>query len=170
MGSRWQASPEPPKPKSRRANLITMRSIALVLLCAGTLFAASDMIGHRAPGFSLLTGEPVPRSAGLSRQNPDRGVHADHLPALRRLLQDPGGSRVQVRRQGFHLSIVNPPDTPDKVASTSPPTKSRIPILFDCGQIAASYVHWMPGKAGGFDLPRVFIIDAGGRNPAGSGI
>ena len=37
-----------------------------------------------------------------------------------------------------------------------------VPILFDCGQIAASYVHWQPGKSSGFDIPRVFIIDAAG--------
>jgi hypothetical protein len=40
--------------------------------------------------------------------------------------------------------------------------KISFPILFDCGQIALSYVHWQPGKAASIELPRVFLIDSGG--------
>jgi len=140
-----------------------MRSIVFFLLCTGTLIAAGDLIGRRAPGFSL-------RDSANRYQDPQdyRGkiliiefmqTTCPHCSVFSKMLQE---ASVKYAGKVAIVSIVNPPDTPDKVAQYAATNKITIPILFDCGQIAASYVNWMPGKPGGFDLPRVFIIDAGG--------
>jgi len=127
------------------------------------LFAVDEMVGRRAPGFSL------PDRAYKYHDPQDyRGkvliiefmqTTCPHCAAFSKILEEAAGKyagKVSI------LSIVNPPDTPEKVAQYAATNKVSIPILFDCGQIAASYVHWSPGKSGGFDIPRVFIIDATG--------
>jgi peroxiredoxin len=127
------------------------------------LFAASDMIGHRAPGFSLRDGanryhDPLDYRGKILIVE-FMQTTCPHCATFSKILEE---ASAKYAGKVSILSIVNPPDTPDKVAQYVVTNKVRIPILFDCGQIAASYVHWMPGKAGGFDLPRVFIIDASG--------
>jgi peroxiredoxin len=140
-----------------------MRSFALFLLLTGTVFAAGEMLGHRAPGFSLPD-----RTYKYHDPQDYHGkilivefmqTTCPHCATFSKILEEAASKyagKVSI------LSIVNPPDTPDKVGQYATTNKVSTPILFDCGQIAASYVHWSPGKAGGFDLPRVFIIDASG--------
>jgi peroxiredoxin len=127
------------------------------------LFAASDMIGHRAPGFSLRDGanryhDPLDYRGKILIVE-FMQTTCPHCATFSKILEEAASKyagKVSI------LSIVNPPDTPDKVGQYVATNKVSVPILFDCGQIAASYVHWVPGKAGGFDLPRVFIIDGTG--------
>jgi peroxiredoxin len=140
-----------------------MRSLALLLLVTSTLFAAGELLGHRAPGFSLPD-----RTYKYHDPQDYRGkilivefmqTTCPHCAAFSKILEE---AAAKYAGKVSILSIVNPPDAPDKVAQYAAANKVTIPILFDCGQIAASYVHWAPGKQGGFDIPRVFIIDAGG--------
>jgi peroxiredoxin len=140
-----------------------MRSVALLVLLTGTLFAAGELLGHRAPGFSLPD-----RTFRYHDPQDYRGkvlivefmqTTCPHCATFSKILEEAASKyagKVSV------ISIVNPPDTPDKVAQYATSNKISIPILFDCGQIAASYVKWSPGKSGGFDIPRLFIIDASG--------
>jgi peroxiredoxin len=142
---------------------MSMRYFALLLLCAGTVFAAGELVGHRAPGFSLPD-----RTYKYHDPQDYHGkilivefmqTTCPHCAAFSKILEEVAAKyagKVSI------LSIVNPPDTPDKVAQYAASHKVTVPVLFDCGQIAASYVHWSPGKAGGFDIPRVFVIDQGG--------
>jgi peroxiredoxin len=128
-----------------------------------SLFAAGEMVGHRAPGFSL------PDSNFRYHDPQDyRGLilivdfmqtSCPHCATFSRILEEAAakyGGKVAV------LSIVNPPDSPEKVGRYAAANKITNPILFDCGQIAASYVHWKPGKPAAFDLPRLFVIDPAG--------
>jgi hypothetical protein len=68
------------------------------------------------------------------------------------------------------LTIVNPPDTQATVARYVAETNTTIPILFDCGQVAASYLQVTP-KNPVVNVPHVFLIDAQGviRNDFGYG-
>jgi peroxiredoxin len=140
-----------------------MRFFVLPFLLTFAAFGAGEMVGHRAPGFAL----------------PDRNYHyhdpqdyrgkilivefmqtsCPHCAAFSKILEE---AAAKYAGKLSVLSIVNPPDTPEKVGQFAVANKIGTPILFDCGQIAASYIHLVPGKTAGFDIPRVFIIDAAG--------
>src|ERR1044071_6198311 len=138
-----------------------MRSLALLLLLTGSLFAAGELVNRRAPGFSLPD-----RTYKYHDPQDYHGkilivefmqTSCPHCAAFSKILEEAAGKyagKLSV------LSVVNPPDTPEKVGQFAVANKISIPILFDCGQIAASYIHLVPGKTAGFDIPRVFIIDA----------
>jgi len=140
-----------------------MRSLCLIFFLAGSLSAAGELVGRRAPGFSLPD-----RTFQYHDPQDYRGkillvefmqTSCPHCAVFSKILQEVStkyAGKVSV------LSIVNPPDTPQNVGNYATAHKITTPILFDCGQIAASYIAWAPGKAPGFDLPRLFIIDAGG--------
>jgi peroxiredoxin len=66
-------------------------------------------------------------------------------------VQQKFGSKVAI------LAVVNPPDNQQAVAAYITGHKIAYPILFDCGQVAYSYV-----RAVQFDLPQVYVIDANG--------
>jgi peroxiredoxin len=140
-----------------------MRFFLLIPLLVSSLFAAGDMVGHRAPGFSLPDRE-------FRYHDPQdyRGkvllvefmqTACPHCMAFSKILEE---AAAKYEGKVAVLSIVNPPDSPDNVARYVAATKVTTPVLFDCGQIAASYIHWTPGTAPAFDLPRLFIIDPGG--------
>ena len=140
-----------------------MKIPVLLFLLTLPLFPAGEMVGRRAPGFSLPD-----RTYRYHDPQDYRGrilivefmqTSCPHCAAFSKILEEVSSKyagKVSV------LSIVNPPDTPEKVGQFAAAHKISTPILFDCGQIAASYVHWQPGKSGGFDIPRVFLIDGTG--------
>src|ERR1051326_8280653 len=140
-----------------------MRFLVVLLPLACLLYGAGDMVGHRAPGFSLPD--------GTFHYHDPQDYHGKilivefmqttcpHCAAFSKILEE---AAAKYSGKVSILSIVNPPDSPQKVSQYAATNKISIPILFDCGQIAASYVQWSPGKSGGFDIPRVFIIDATG--------
>lgn len=59
------------------------------------------------------------------------------------------------------FSVVNPPDNPNTVGAYVSGHRTKVPVLFDCGQVAASYFKATPQNAS-FDVPHVFLIDAQG--------
>lgn len=59
------------------------------------------------------------------------------------------------------LSVVNPPDNRQSVAAYIAKFKLSTPILFDCGQMAASYIRPDPTRPR-VHLPHLFLIDAKG--------
>ena len=66
------------------------------------------------------------------------------------------------------LSIVNPPSDQKGVAEYIAKYKIKSPILFDCGQVAYSYLK---PTSNSIEIPHVFLIDADGmiRNDFGYG-
>ena len=133
-----------------------MKKIALALLCSLALFAADAV--RRAPGFCLID------TNGQWQDLADyRGKivvvefmqttcpHcASFVPVLADLRQK-YGDRVAV------LSIALPPDTPQAMHQFALGHKLSYPLLFDQGQVAASYV-----RAGSINFPSVYLIDANG--------
>ncbi len=140
-----------------------MRFIA-VLLAASTLFGANELSNRRAPGFSL------PDSHFKQYDLQDfRGkwvlidfmiTHCPHCIALSKTLEKvkrayPG--RVQI------LSVVvTPPETQATVKQYIEENHVTVPILYDQGQVAASYFKATPEKPT-FDTPHLFVINPAGR-------
>src|SRR5574341_1261040 len=122
-----------------------MRSIpTAVAVCAfaAVLWGSGEHAGRRAPGFSL------PDAANRQHDLQDyRGkvvlidimrTECPHCVVFSQILEKAKaryGNRIAV------LSIVHPPaDTPAKVAQFIATNKITNPVLFDCGQMAASYL------------------------------
>ncbi|MCS6952399.1 MAG: TlpA disulfide reductase family protein [Bryobacterales bacterium] len=144
---------------------------ALVLSCGDPLFGAGKLSGRRAPGFSL----PDSNFRQYDLQDYRGKVvvleimqtncpHCRDFAKVLEKVKQRYGDRVAV------LAIVNPPDTQATVARYVAETGSTIPILFDCGQVAASYLKATPANPS-FDVPHVFLIDQDGmiRNDFGYG-
>ncbi len=140
-----------------------MRFFLALLMCAAPLFAAGELSGRRAPGFALP-------DSNLNYHDPQdyRGrilivdfmaTNCPHCSTLSKTLEQVKsryGGKVAV------LSVVNPPaDNQNTVARYVAAHKITSPVLFDCGQVAASYLKVTPQRPT-FDVPHIFIIDQQG--------
>lgn len=138
-------------------------SVPLFFVCLVHAQDLSNTLSNRrAPGFSLP-------DANLQQYDPQdyRGkvllvefmqTSCAHCQEFSRILQQvPAryGEKVAV------LSIVNPPDTQTSVLRYIAERKILAPILFDCGQVAASYVKAGPQNST-ITIPHIFVIDAQG--------
>ena len=138
-----------------------MKFLFTILICAFlTLPAAAQ--SRRAPGFSL---------PDMSQRQHDladyRGKvvlldlmrtscpHCEQLSTVLEKVKAKHGSKVQV------LSIVMPPDTVPAVKKYVADHKVTSPVLFDCGQVAASYVRATAANPS-VSLPQLFVIDGNG--------
>lgn len=140
-----------------------MRWFAALLL-ASVSFGANELSNRRAPGFSLP-------DANIRRYDLQdfRGkwvlidfmmTDCPHCKELSRTLE-----QVKQRYPGkvAILSVViAPPETQETVAAYIKENKITSPILFDQGQMAASYFQATPSKPS-FDTPHLFVIDPSGR-------
>jgi thiol-disulfide isomerase/thioredoxin len=59
------------------------------------------------------------------------------------------------------IAITNPPDAPANVMRFVSEMKVTYPVLFDCGQVAFSYVRPSPLKPS-INIPHVYLVDRGG--------
>jgi len=134
-----------------------MRPLFCLLALAITLLAG-DLSGRRAPGFSLVDSDFVQHDTQDYRGKillvEFMQTNCPHCGAFSNILQE-----VVTRYSGkvAVLAVVNPPDTTPTVKQYIAQHKLTYPLLFDCGQVAASYV-----KAQSFDVPHLFVIDAQG--------
>ena len=139
------------------------RSALVLLLAAASAFAGGALSGRRAPGFSL------PDTKHFQQYDPQdyRGkvllidlmqTNCPHCARFSEILEE-----VVKKYAGkvAALSIVNPPDSPAMVANYITVHKVTVPILFDCGQAAGSYLKATPQNQS-FSLPHVFLIDPQG--------
>ncbi|MBI3667303.1 MAG: TlpA family protein disulfide reductase, partial [Acidobacteria bacterium] len=92
---------------------------------------------------------------------PHCGPFAEKLEELSRKY----AGRVQV------ISIVNPPDNDVTVGRFIKAHGLSYPLVYDCGQAAASYMMATPQRSR-IDIPHVFVIDPEGiiRNDFGYGV
>jgi len=81
--------------------------------------------------------------------------HCQRFAAVLEKLQAKYGNRVAV------LAIANPPDNQTTVRKYVAAYKVTNPVLFDCGQVAASYFKATPQNPS-VNVPHVFIIDGQG--------
>lgn len=135
----------------------------MVLVLAGLpLWAAGELSNRRAPGFSLpdlnLRQHDLADYRGrivlidiMKTQCPQCQVLTRTLEKVKQRY----GDRVVI------LSVVNPPDTDATVRAYIRENKVTTPILFDCGQMAASYFKATPQRPS-VKVPHLFIIDENG--------
>ena len=138
-----------------------MRVIAMLL--AGVMcFGANSLSGRRAPGFSLP-------DATFKRYDLQdyRGKwvlidftlttcpHCKHLAKTLEDVKKKYGTAVMI------LQVVLPPDTTATVAQYVKENNITVPVVFDMGQMAASYFNASPANPT-FDTPHLFVIDPKG--------
>jgi peroxiredoxin len=141
----------------------SMRLIAVFLLCLRVGSAAGELSNRRAPGFAL------PDVMRLTYHDPAdyRGKvlvvefmqttcpHCEEFSKVLEKVKAKYGERVVI------LSITNPPDNQSTVGQYIHANKTTVPILYDCGQVAQSYLKATPQKPT-ISIPHVFLIDQQG--------
>jgi cytohesin len=148
-----------------------MQSPRALLLCAALflphgLFGQS-LSGPRAPGFSLPDSKPVQRSnldyhgrwLIIDFMRTDSG----HCKALSKTLEEVKakyGSNLAV------LAIVGAPDNTETVAKYIAENSVTYPVLFDGGQVTATYVTATTNDPN-YDAPHWFAVDPDGKIMAG---
>jgi peroxiredoxin len=139
-----------------------MRYVFGLLVSAALLFASGELSGRRAPGFSL------PDLHGQQHDLQDyhgKVVLLDiiqttcpHCQALADVLgkvESKYGEKVAI------LSITIPPDNQKAVAQFVAAHSVAYPVLFDCGQVSASYLKATPQNPK-VNVPHLFLIDGQG--------
>jgi peroxiredoxin len=132
-----------------------MRKVITTLLCAAALLGAQ---GRRAPGFCLIA------STGQWHDLADyRGklvilefmqTTCPHCAVFANVLkeaQQKYGERIAI------IAMVTAPDTPAAMVQYVSGHKVTYPVLFDQGQVMASYV-----RKNSLDFPTIYLIDANG--------
>lgn len=135
---------------------------SLLLASASLLSAAGELSNRRAPGFALPDANMKYHDLADFRGkvvivNIMRTAcpHCTTFSKVLQRAQDRYGSRLQV------LSIVNPPENQAAVKKYLADNGLSTTILFDCGQMAASYLKLGPQNPS-FDVPHFFVIDSSG--------
>jgi len=139
-----------------------MRRLLVLFLAGLALWAAGELSNRRAPGFSLpdvnLRQHDLADYRGRIVLIDIMRTQCPHCQALSGTLEKVKqryGDKVVI------LSVVNPPDDAAAVRAYIRENKVTVPILFDCGQMAASYLKATPQRPS-FDVPHLFIIDGNG--------
>ncbi len=137
-------------------------SVAVVVFALQLVLAAGELSNRRAPGFSLpdtkleqhdlydYRGKPVLIEI-MQTSCPKCQTLSDELERIK--LKYPGHVAV--------LAIVNPPDNMDTVNGYIAAHGITGPMLFDSGQVSASYLKVTPRNPR-IHLPHLFLIDAAG--------
>lgn len=134
-----------------------MRMLSILLLCAAALVAADGP--RRAPGFALLdlNGEihdlaDYRGKVVIIEFMQSTCPHCAGFTNILAQVQRQYGDKVAI------LAVGNPPaDTAASLKQYAAGHKITYPVMFDCGQMAYSYV-----RRGNIDLPAVYIIDGSG--------
>jgi thiol-disulfide isomerase/thioredoxin len=149
-----------------------MRNFAVFLLCLSSAFAAGELSGRRAPGFALLDVMTMKYHDPADYRGKVLIIdimqsNCPHCAEFARILE-----KVKARygAQVAILSITNPPDNQQAVSEFRRKNNVTAPILYDCGQVAGSYLKITPQRPS-FNIPHVFLIDQQGiiRNDFGYG-
>jgi thiol-disulfide isomerase/thioredoxin len=137
----------------------------ICLILSATSQGAGELSGRRAPGFALPNvADPKLAYHDLADY---RGrivlieIMQTNCPHCREFLHVLEEVKAKYGDRVAILSVVNPPDTQRNVAAYVSATKATMPILYDCGQMAASYLKVTPQNPA-IDVPHVFIIDGEG--------
>jgi peroxiredoxin len=133
-----------------------MKKLLGLLLCTVALFAADPL--RRAPGFCLID------TTGQWRDLADyRGkivlveimqTTCPHCATFSSVLN---GLKAKYADRLAILALANPPDTPQAMQQFVNGHKLAFPLLYDQGQVAASYV-----RSPSVDLPTIYLIDGNG--------
>ncbi len=139
-----------------------MKLIVATVLSAACLCAAGELSGGRAPGFALPDlqlkfhdGQDYRGKILIVEFMQTSCPHCETFSGVLKKVLAKYGDRVAA------LAITNPPDNQSTVGQYVARTGSRIPILFDCGQVAAAFLKVTP-KNPTINLPHVFLVDSQG--------
>jgi peroxiredoxin len=135
-----------------------MYHLFAVLLLAASTLCAGELSNRRAPGFSL------PDMKGQQHDPQDYRGKVLLIDIMRTDCPGCAGfAKTLVRLKAKYgdklgiISVVNPPDTQQTVGQFIAGHKLTTPVVFDCGQVAYSYM-----KSPSFDTPHVFLVDGTG--------
>jgi peroxiredoxin len=142
-----------------------MRTFTLLAaIVLGTLIPATagELSGRRAPGFSLPDSKMRQHDLGDYRGKvvlidiiQTSCPHCRTFAGILEQVKAKYAARVAV------LTVVNPPDTLETVQKYIADLNVSTPVLFDCGQMAASYLKITPERPK-ITVPHLFLIDAQG--------
>ena len=141
----------------------SMRIIAALLL-ASVCFGANEHSNRRAPGFSL----PDSNFRRYDLQD-YRGkwvlldfmlTECPHCKALSQKLEEV--KKKYAGKVAVLSVVIAPPENQATVSKYLLETKTTSPILFDQGQMTASYFEATPARSS-FDTPHLFVIDPTGK-------
>lgn len=136
----------------------------LAILAVFPFLVSLESAPRRAPGFALLEMPGAERTHDLADYR-GKVVLIDimqttcpHCQTLSRTLER---MKAKFGASLVVLSIVLPPDNAETAARYIAAHKISSPVLFDCGQMAASYLQVKPSNPH-VDLPHLFVIDTQG--------
>jgi peroxiredoxin len=139
---------------------------AILILCValvGSASAANEHSNRRAPGWSLpdttfkfhdlmdFRGKVV-----LLEFMQTSCPHCQQSTANLKKIASRYGDKVVL------IHVVNPPSSMADVKNYITKNKLTSPVLFDSGQVAASYLRITPSNPG-FDVPHLFVINREGQ-------
>ena len=131
-------------------------------LFASLLNAAGELSNRRAPGFSLpdmsLHQHDLYKYRGKVVVLNVMRTECPHCKAFSKNLarvEDKYEGKIQV------INVVNPPDNQQRVLKYLQSNNTNQLVLFDCGQVSASYLKITPENPS-FDTPHFFVIDQQG--------
>jgi peroxiredoxin len=140
-----------------------MRWIPAAIVCAAFLVSGQSLSGRRAPSFSLPDSKFIQHDLLDSRGHwlivDFMKTNCPHCNALAATLE---AEKARLGAKLGILEIVVPPDNLATVAKYIADTKTTSPVLFDSGQVAASYFKITPANQKPFDTPHWFLIDPAG--------
>ena len=139
-----------------------MRALIALVVCSASLFGvAGELSGRRAPSFALpdskIRYHDLQDYRGKILIIDFMQTNCPHCATMSDILE-----KVKAKYAGkvTVLAVVNPPDNQTTVGQYIAGHKLTYPILFDCGQMAGSYLA-VKGNAS-VAVPHIFIIDAQG--------
>jgi peroxiredoxin len=134
----------------------------LAVLLLGAALAMQAQVTRRAPGFSL------PDTKGTQHDLADyRGkvvlldVIQSTCPKCLQLTKILDQMKVKYGDKIQLLSVVTMPDNLSTVTKYLAANNVSYPVLFDCGQMIASYLHITPSNPT-VHFPHLFVIDRNG--------
>jgi peroxiredoxin len=129
------------------------------LFCSAALFGQA---GRQAPGFSL---------PDANRQQHDLQDYRGKIVVVEIMRSDcpncrPFAKKLEQIKTLYAgkvavLAITNPPDSPQSVAKFVADERLTYPVLFDCGQVAYSYVRPNPLRPS-INIPHLYLVDRDG--------
>jgi len=138
------------------------RFLMAFCLTAVAALAADQYSNRRAPGFSLpdlnLRQHDLADYRGRVVLIDIMKTDCPHCQTLSKQLEQ---VKARYGQQVAILSVVTPPDNQQTVLRYIQANFLTTPVLFDCGQMAASYLKVTPQNPT-VHLPHLFIIDSQG--------
>ncbi len=139
-----------------------MKLFLAIALSASCLCASGELSGGRAPGFALPDvelkfhdGQDYRGKILIVEFMQTTCPHCEVFSDVLKKVLAKYGDRVAA------IAITNPPDNQTTVSRYMARHGNRVPILFDCGQVSASFLKVTP-KNPTINLPHVFLVDAQG--------